>query len=111
LAGGSEILLLDEPLAHLDAALREEVASSIVASARTMTATVLHVTHDPADAMNLADRVAVVENGRVTQVDVPSELLARPATRFTATVLGHINIIASLHTGRPGAKLRANCRL
>lgn len=87
LIGGSRLLLLDEPLGQLDIALRRELGPVILSVAGGMGATVLHVTHDPADALNLADRIVVLEDGAIVQVATPDELRAKPATVFVRQVV------------------------
>lgn len=81
-------LLLDEPLSALDVHARGEVRSVLrTYLARTSTPTIL-VTHDPADARLLGDRIAVLEAGRVTQIGSWEDLLARPGTRFVEELVG-----------------------
>lgn len=87
LIGGSRVLLLDEPLGQIDIALRQELGPVIRDLARKMGATVLHVTHDPNDAMSLADQIVVLEAGVVTQIASPMELKERPATAFVQQVI------------------------
>ncbi len=87
LIAGSRVLLLDEPLGQLDIALRRELGPVIREVAGRMGATVLHVTHDPADALSLADTVVAVENGVITQVGSPDALRSKPATPFVAQVV------------------------
>jgi ABC-type sugar transport system ATPase subunit len=83
------ILLLDEPLSSLDAVLRREVRSEILRLHRLRRTTTVHVTHDPADALALATRVAVLRGGRLEQVGPPGELLRSPRTSFVAGFLGN----------------------
>ncbi|PZW38536.1 putrescine transport system ATP-binding protein [Humitalea rosea] len=87
------LLLLDEPLGALDAALRERTGAELRALQRATGSAFLMVTHDQAEALALADRVAVLEQGRVIQQGTPRELWDRPATRFVAGFLGAANII------------------
>jgi multiple sugar transport system ATP-binding protein len=82
------VFLLDEPLAHLDAADRLRVRRRIVDVVRGAGVTTLYVTHDQADAMAVADRVAVLREGAVVQVDSPRELYTRPADLFVAGFVG-----------------------
>lgn len=93
LAGGSRLLLLDEPLGQLDAALHAALAPTIADVARDMGAAVLHATHDPDDAFNLAQRVAVLEGGRLVAYATPTELAARPTTEFLAAVTGYMGVV------------------
>ena len=87
LVGGSRILLLDEPLGQLDLVRRRELGAEMCRVAREMDAAVLHVTHDPTDALTLADRVVVLEEGEISQRGTPKEIRASPATGFIAKVV------------------------
>jgi multiple sugar transport system ATP-binding protein len=88
LARQAGIVLLDEPLSGLDAQLRLTLRVEITALLRRTGATVVHVTHDQGDAMTSADRVAVVDRGRIEQLGAPAELYDRPATLFVARFVG-----------------------
>lgn len=83
-----DVFLLDEPLAQLDAALRTSVRAEIRAVHDRLGATTVYVTHDQAEAMALGDRIAVLRDGRIEQVDTPDEVWHRPRTRFVATFVG-----------------------
>jgi multiple sugar transport system ATP-binding protein len=78
------VCLLDEPLGHLDAALRAQLRRDLRLLSRRFPATMIHVTHDPAEALAVGDEVAVMHNGRVQQVGAPADVLRRPANRFVA---------------------------
>src|SRR3954451_2622369 len=80
--------LMDEPLSALDATLRVAMRTSIARLHRELGTTVLYVTHDQAEAMALADRVAVMHAGRLEQVDAPRALYDHPATLFVAAFIG-----------------------
>jgi ABC-type sugar transport system ATPase subunit len=80
--------LLDEPLSNLDALLRERVRHELRELFGRIGATVVYVTHDQTEAMTLADRVAVLDRGRLQQVGAPEELYERPANRFVASFIG-----------------------
>ena len=80
--------LLDEPLSNLDAQLRTEMRATIGRLHRDLAATMLYVTHDQAEAMALGDRVAVMRDGRLEQVDEPLVLYNRPAGLFVAAFIG-----------------------
>ncbi len=86
LVGGSRLLLLDEPLGQLDLVRRRELGREMSRIAREMGAAVLHVTHDPTDAMSLADRIVVLEEGRMTQQGTPNEISSKPAGAFVEAV-------------------------
>jgi putative spermidine/putrescine transport system ATP-binding protein len=87
------VLLLDEPLAALDAGICHQLRDLIRALQRASGATTLLVTHDQEEALSMADRVAVVEGGRVLQVDTPSNLYDRPASAQVARFVGHSTIL------------------
>ncbi len=80
--------LFDEPLSNLDAALRADTRIEIATLHRTLGATMIYVTHDQVEAMTLADRIVVLNAGRVEQSGTPMELYNTPATEFVATFLG-----------------------
>ena len=82
------ILLLDEPLGNLDAKLRVEMRSLLKRIQRDLGMTAIHVTHDQVEAQALADRIVVMESGRVRQTGSAEELYDRPASRFVAGFLG-----------------------
>jgi ABC-type sugar transport system ATPase subunit len=88
LARQAGIVLLDEPLSGLDAQLRLTLRVEITSLLRRIGATVVHVTHDQGDAMTSADRVAVVNGGRIEQLGPPAELYDRPASLFVARFVG-----------------------
>ena len=89
------ILLLDEPLSNLDAKLREEMQIELRQIQRTLGTTTILVTHDQGEAMALADRVVVMNQGRAEQIAPPYEAYARPATPFVASFLGKTNVLAA----------------
>jgi putrescine transport system ATP-binding protein len=99
------LLLLDEPLGALDAGLRERTGFELRALQRRTGAGFVMVTHDQAEALSLADRVAVLEGGRLVQCDAPRTLYERPATRFVAEFLGGANLLE----GRAGADGAVEC--
>lgn len=88
LATDPKVLLLDEPLAALDIETRESVRVELDARLSEFEGCVVLVTHDPLDAMLLADRVIVLESGRVVQDGSPAELASRPATAYVAALMG-----------------------
>ncbi len=93
LAREPELLLLDEPLGALDRGLREETQGELRAVQRRLGTAFVVVTHDPEEAMMLADRIGVMEAGRLVQVGPPAELYRRPANRFVAGLLGDVNLL------------------
>ena len=87
------VLLLDEPLANLDAKLREEMRFYIRNLQQEFGITTVYVTHDQAEALVLADRVAVMRNGVLQQIDVPEEIYRRPSNAWVATFVGIANLL------------------
>jgi molybdate transport system ATP-binding protein len=88
LASGAGVLLLDEPFGSLDASTRNEVRRQLREFLREVRLPTVLVTHDPTDALTLADRIAILEEGRVSQIGVCEELLVRPKTPFVAELFG-----------------------
>ena len=93
LAGQPQCLLLDEPLSNLDAALRLEMRSEIRRICKDSGLTTIYVTHDQKEALSVADRIALLNFGRVEQIGTPSELYHRPADSFAARFIGNSNLI------------------
>jgi multiple sugar transport system ATP-binding protein len=89
------VFLFDEPLSNLDASLRGDIRLEIGQLVRRLGATALYVTHDQVEAMTLADRIAVMRDGRLLQVGSPRDVYERPASSFVASFLGspRINIL------------------
>jgi ABC-type Fe3+/spermidine/putrescine transport system ATPase subunit len=95
------VLLLDEPLSNLDANLREEMRFEIRRLHDEFRITTVYVTHDQAEAMVTSDRIAVMNAGRIEQVDAPFALYNRPRTRFVAGFIGRTNFLdARLRDGQ-----------
>ncbi|MGH6768400.1 MAG: ABC transporter ATP-binding protein [Xanthobacteraceae bacterium] len=88
-----EVLLLDEPLSNLDARLRVDMRIELRQLQRKLGITAIYVTHDQEDANAIADRIAVLDQGRIQQIGAPLDLHDRPANRFVATFLGTANMI------------------
>ena len=87
------VLLLDEPLSNLDANLREEMRFEIRRLHDEFRMTTIYVTHDQTEAMVTSDRIAVMNEGRIEQVDAPYALYRRPKTRFVAGFIGRTNLV------------------
>ncbi|NEW87614.1 ABC transporter ATP-binding protein [Rhodopseudomonas sp. WA056] len=87
------VLLLDEPLTALDAALRDKLRGELDRLLRSLGITTIYVTHDQAEAMALGDRIVVMSKGAIAQVGTPREIYFRPASRFVAEFVGAANII------------------
>ena len=83
-----QVFLFDEPLSNLDAKLRVQMRIEIKKLQRRMNVTSIYVTHDQTEAMTLADRLAVINEGRVEQMGAPMELYSNPATLFVASFIG-----------------------
>jgi ABC-type Fe3+/spermidine/putrescine transport system ATPase subunit len=94
-----EILLLDEPLSNLDANLREEMRSEIRRLHDEFGITSIYVTHDQSEAMTTSDRIAVMNKGRIEQIDDPQTLYRRPKTRYVAEFIGRSNILDGQPSG------------
>jgi putative spermidine/putrescine transport system ATP-binding protein len=107
LAVSPSVLLLDEPLSALDARVRVQLRDEIRRVQLAEGITTLFVTHDQAEALAVADRVAVLNKGRLEQVDTPQEVYTRPATEFVAEFVGVTNHVP-VEDGRirPGADTR-----
>jgi osmoprotectant transport system ATP-binding protein len=87
LAAGPKIVLLDEPFGALDPLTRDRLQESFVTIARELALTVVFVTHDVLEAIRIADRIAVMQAGRIEQIGTPAELLAHPATEYVRDFL------------------------
>src|SRR5580700_3491689 len=98
LAHKPEVLLLDEPFGALDAKIREELRRTIRQVQRELGITTVLVTHDQEEAFALADRIGVMNLGRLLEIGRPDELYTRPATRFVATFLGAANLLLARQT-------------
>src|ERR687892_365500 len=92
-----QAFLMDEPLSNLDAKLRVEMRAYIARLHQELGTTTLYVTHDQTEAMTMGDRVAVMRDGRLEQVDAPQELYDRPANLFVAAFIGSpaMNLVRS----------------
>ena len=88
---------MDEPLSNLDAKLRTHTRTELKALQRQLATTTIFVTHDQAEAMTLADRIAVLDRGRLLQLGTPDELYNRPVSLFVAQFIGSppMNILAA----------------
>ncbi len=110
LATEPRLLLLDEPLAALDAATRLQVRTELRRHLATFDGARLLVTHDPVDALVLADRLVIVEAGHVTQAGTPAEVAARPASRYVAQLVG-INLLHGAASGARTVQLTSGMEL
>lgn len=87
------VILFDEPLSNLDAKLRDQVRIEIRRIQKDYGLTAIYVTHDQAEALAMSDRIVVLNNGRIEQVDSPEDLYAAPRTRFVADFIGDANLL------------------
>ena len=99
------LLLFDEPLSNLDADLRERLRIEISTLTREIGATALYITHDQSEAFALADRIGVINHGKLEQVDLPEVIYERPLNRFVANFTG----ISGTFTGQVKQVLKTTC--
>jgi spermidine/putrescine transport system ATP-binding protein len=99
LVNSPRVLLLDEPLGALDLKLRKQMQLELKAIQHEFGITFVHVTHDQEEAMTMADRIAVMNAGRIEQVGTPNDLYERPTTAFVAGFLGVSNLLYGSVTG------------
>jgi putative spermidine/putrescine transport system ATP-binding protein len=93
LVNGPKVLLLDEPLGALDLKLREQMQEELKALQKRLGITFIFVTHDQGEALSMADRVAIFNDGKIIQVGSPSEVYERPECRFVADFVGSSNVL------------------
>jgi putrescine transport system ATP-binding protein len=105
LARRPQVLLLDEPLAALDKKLRESTQFELMELQRRLGMTFVIVTHDQEEAMTVADRIGVMDAGRLEQVAAPRELYEAPASRWIAEFVGDVNIFEGQVASREGGRL------
>lgn len=94
MAAGAGCLLLDEPLSNLDAKLRATMRLQLRELIKRSNTTAVYVTHDQAEALAMADRIAVMNNGKIVQVATPQELYSAPAEKFVADFIGEANFLS-----------------
>ena len=111
LAAEPKCLLLDEPLSNLDAALRAAMRWEIRRIVKAAGTTAVYVTHDQAEALAIADRIALMRDGRIAQIGTGRELYESPASRFVADFLGEANFIDGTVVGREGHWVVMDCPL
>jgi len=98
------VLLLDEPFGALDAKLRHAMQSELRRLQRRLKMTMIFVTHDQAEALSMADRIAVMRGGRVEQLDTPTQIYDAPATAFVADFIGQMNSFPARMSGRSNGR-------
>ncbi len=104
-------LLLDEPLSNLDARLRLEMRAEIRRICKEFGLTAIYVTHDQKEALSIADRMAVLESGRLRQVGKPAEIYRHPRSKFVADFMGETNFIEGKIASVNGAKVTVETAL
>ena len=104
------VLLLDEPLAALDAKLREEMQIELINLQKEVGITFVYVTHDQTEALALSHRIAVMNGGRVEQLDAPSRIYSFPRTRFVADFIGTCNLLVGPVTANAGGTVAVDVR-
>src|SRR5438093_11562938 len=97
-----QVLLLDEPLGALDLKLRQQLQVELHQLQRRLGLTFVYVTHDQDEALTMSDRIAVMNSGRIEQLDVSTRLYERPRTRFVARFLGSCNLFEATVKSREG---------
>jgi len=100
------IVLMDEPLSNLDAKLRHEMRAEIRRLHKTLGLTTVYVTHDQEEALSLADRLVVLNGGRVQQIGTPEEVYLEPVNSFVADFMGYRNLLEMTAMGVDGDRLR-----
>jgi putative spermidine/putrescine transport system ATP-binding protein len=95
-----KVLLLDEPLGALDLKLREQMQEELKVLQKALGITFVFVTHDQGEALSMADRIAVFNEGRIMQTGTPEEIYRRPKTRFVADFVGSSNVLSPQFTER-----------
>ena len=99
LAPGPEIVLLDEPFSNLDATLRADLRREVELILRDADTSAILVTHDQEEALSLADRLALMREGRIVQVGAPEEVYAQPSERWAAQFVGEVNVLPGVLRG------------
>ena len=99
LAPGPEVVLLDEPFSSLDASLRADLRREVELILRDAGTSAILVTHDQEEALTLADRLALMRDGRIVQVGAPEDVYAQPAERWAAQFVGEVNVLPGVLRG------------
>jgi iron(III) transport system ATP-binding protein len=106
-----DCLLLDEPLSNLDAKLRLDMRAEIRRICRSAGLTAIYVTHDQKEALSIADRMAVLNKGKIEQIGRPQELYLRPGNLFVANFMGETNILPGTVRGVQGDRVEVQTAL
>jgi len=99
-----KVLLMDEPLTALDAKLKEHLRVELAILFRKLGITTIYVTHDQAEAMAIADRIAIMNKGVIEQIDTPEDIYTNPKTDFVVQFIGKINCLNGLVVNKDGKK-------
>lgn len=111
LLGGTELLLLDEPLSNLDAELRGHLRRELKDFQEGLGITTLYVTHDQGEALSLSDSIAIMREGVIEQIGSPQEIYERPANAYVARFVGHSNLLAGRVKRQSGTSVEVTCSL
>ncbi|MDR7416167.1 MAG: ABC transporter ATP-binding protein [Armatimonadota bacterium] len=104
IVAGDRVILFDEPLSNVDARVREELRGEIVQMQRRLGFTAIYVTHDQKEAMAIADRLVVMEGGRILQVGSPQEVYLQPRSERVAYIVGRGNLLSGQVVGQEGGR-------
>jgi iron(III) transport system ATP-binding protein len=110
-AAGNRVVLFDEPLSNIDAKVREDLRAELKSMQAELGFTAVYVTHDQVEALDLADRIVVLDHGRIAQAGTPEEVYFRPATRHVASFVGTSNLLPAVVVGEVGERLVVDCSL
>ena len=111
LAVDPDVLLLDEPLGALDLKLRRQMQDELKAIQKRVGTTFVHVTHDQEEAMAIADRIVVMNQGRIEDFGIPSDIYMRPRSLFSAGFMGEVNLIKGTRADKDGPSARIETTL
>jgi spermidine/putrescine transport system ATP-binding protein len=111
LAVDPDVLLLDEPLGALDLKLRRQMQDELKAIQKRVGTTFVHVTHDQEEAMAIADRIVVMNEGRIEDFGIPSDIYMRPRSLFSAGFMGEVNLIKGTLADKDGQSARIETAL
>ncbi|MEZ0212887.1 MAG: ABC transporter ATP-binding protein [Xanthobacteraceae bacterium] len=101
------LILFDEPLSNLDAGLRVQMRQEISTLQRTLGKTAIYVTHDQEEAMAIADRIVLMNGGKIEQIGTPAEIYDVPQSKFAATFIGTANVIDGVFAGTDDTNVAA----